>query len=327
MRHKNRPHALEGCRLRERILWGGLVIVILSWTGNYLYFQAQQLEQPIFLEHYYETSMREQDTIEFTFYYLSNKRNPSEVLYVNVDGVDGYPAPETDFQMWTTTTNVPQYEQEFSHHYLKSVVLQFQSSFLPIKKGSDVIWSFDKIDVTFKDGQTITADIGNVKVYGDEPDYEIFDEQISSSSNQHWSQKSMVTTQPLTIEEITVPFPKEVAKDVYVKLNLTQLPSSKYEEDEPEWFEDLVDLKRNKMEGISIAAPIFPLSLKENDWLQLSMRFNPNRESYYDFGIEMKGTTDENNPFLYKAPIIDSPYFSQQKVDDIIKEHQGVNGR
>jgi len=318
--------------VKERVLWGGLAIVILSWIGNYVYFQSQQLDQPIFLKHYYETSIRDEETIGLTFYYLTNKLNASEVSYVTVDGVEAYPLQETDFQMWPTTTSVPQYEQEFSHHYLKSVRLQFQSSFLPIKKGSDDIWSFDKLDVTFTDGQTMSADIGKVNVFAKEPDYELFDEQVSSSSNQHWSQKSMVTTQPLIIEEIAVPFAEEIGKDIYVKVNLNhdtmeKLDYAQQEEILPEWFDELINTDTYKLEGIPITEPIYPLSLNEGDRLQLSMRFNPNRKSVFEFGMTISGTAVNNEPFLHKAFIIEHPSLSQQSVNEIIKAHKGGNGR
>jgi len=30
-------------------------LIIVSWAGNYLYFQSKQLNQPIFLENFHES--------------------------------------------------------------------------------------------------------------------------------------------------------------------------------------------------------------------------------------------------------------------------------
>ena len=57
--------------MKEKILWVGLIFVMISWVGNYLYFQSKQLEHPIFLDHYYEVYL--QDETYLTFYYLSNE--------------------------------------------------------------------------------------------------------------------------------------------------------------------------------------------------------------------------------------------------------------
>jgi len=53
------------------------------------------------------------------------------------------------------------------------------------------------------------------------------------------------------------------------------------------------------------------------------MRFNPERQSYFEFGISISGTTDSGDIFLRKSPIIDHPYLTEQIIDEIIAEKQG----
>lgn len=310
--------------MKEKIFWTGMVIVVISWVGNYLYFQSKQLERPIFLDHYYETYLQEENYL--TFYYLSNKQDHSEVSYALIDGLETYPVSNDG--PWNWSSNTPTFEQEFSHQYLKSVRLKLPKYDLPIEEGTDEVWSFEEITFSFSNGEMVTADIGNVNVYGTFPNSDIFETRVSSGSSQHRSDKTMVALRPVTVEAITIPFPEEISQDVLVKVNLNQEKLKKLEAlrhggNPPSWFEEERDLDWEKVSGVSIDEGIFPFELQKDDWLKLAMKFNPNRKSYFEFGVEINGTTAEGERFVRKAPIIDHPYLTQQAVNEIIAEKVG----
>lgn len=313
--------------MKEKLFWVGIVIVAISWVGNNVYFHSKQLQQPIFLDHYYETYLQEENYL--TFYYLSNKQDQAHVNYALMDGLEAYPASNDGFWNWSTTT--PTFEQEFSHQYLKSVRLQLPKYNLPIKEGSDDVWSFEEITFVFSNGEMITTDIGHVNVYGKLPNSDIFETRVSSSNNQHRSDKTMVVTKPLTVEAITIPFNGEISQDVLVKVNLDQeklmeLDGVRHGENPPDWFENERDLEWENVSGVSIDEDIFPIELQKSDWLKLAMKFNPNRKSYFEFGVELRGKTAEGEPFMRKASIIDQPYLTQQTVNEIIAEKVGGVG-
>ncbi|HHW36445.1 MAG TPA: hypothetical protein GXX18_04015 [Bacillales bacterium] len=310
--------------MREKIFWFGMIIVVISWVGNYLYFQSKQLERPIFLDHYYETYLQDENYL--TFYYLTNKQDPSQVSYALIDGLEAYPV--SNESMWHWQPNTPTFEQEFFHQYLKSVRLQLPKYDLPIEEGSDDVWTFEEITFAFSNGEMITTDIGNMNVYGKFPNSDVFETRVGSGSNQHRSDKTMVAVQPVTVDAITIPFTEEISRDVRVKVNLDQEKLKKLEAvrhggNPPDWFEKERDLDWEKVSGVSIDEDIFPFELKKDDWLKLSMKFNPNRKSFFEFGIEINGTTAKGERFMGKAPIIDHPYLTQQAVKEIIAEKVG----
>ncbi|CQR46805.1 hypothetical protein BN1058_01080 [Paraliobacillus sp. PM-2] len=307
--------------MKEKILWAGLMLVILSWVGNYLYFESKQLERPIFLDHYYEAYMHDQE--QLTFYYLTNKMDNYEVRSLSIDGVKLYPVSDHGFTMWRTAPNTPQFEQEFSHQYLKSVTVELPKKSIPIEDGSKDRWSFEEVNATFSNGQSYTLDLGKVNVYEKVTDYTVLNTHASSSSNQHTSEKSMLATKPITVEDINVPFPENLSEDVYVKVDVNQEKFNiNQDENTPEW---LKREKQNEMVGISIDEDIFPFHLNKNDRMQLSMQFNPYRKSYFEFSIKISGTSDEGEQFKSKAPIIDHPSLNQQDINEIIEEKQGGN--
>lgn len=311
--------------MKEKHLWIGLLIVVVSWAGNCLFWQSKQIDQPIFLDHYYETYL--QDDNYLTFHYLTNKHDQSKVSYAVVDGVDVELYPASDgFSM--RTSNVPKFEQEFSHQHLKSVRLKLPTPFLPIEQDSEDVWSFEEISFIFSNGEEVNADIGKVNVYGTLPGSDIFETRVSSSSNHHRSDKTLVAAKPVTIESITVPFAEQIDHDVDVKVMLDQeklkeLEALKDGANPPIWFEEERNLEWSEIKGVSIKEEIFPITLDQNDWIQLSMQFNPDRKSFFEFGVSISGTTDGGDPFLRKAPIIDHPYLTDQIVSGIITEKQG----
>lgn len=315
---------LGGSFLKEKILWVGLIFVMISWVGNYLYFQSKQLEHPIFLDHYYEVYLP--DETYLTFYYLSNKMDHSEVSYLLIDGVEVYLVSHDEFSIWPS--NAPQFEQEFAHQYLKSISLELPQSVIPLEEGKEDIWSFEEVSVTFSNGQTFTSNIGKVNVYRKLLDDKAFESRISSGSNQHRSEEAMVVTRPITVEAITLPFSKDLSEDVFVKVNLDQeklkeLNAIYQGGNAPDWFEDEQNLEWNEVEGMSINEEVFPFQLNKNDWMQLSMQFNPHRKSFLEFGVTILGKSDEEEPFIHKSFIIDHPYLTQQDINEIIEDKQG----
>jgi len=304
--------------LKEKILWIGLLIVFISWIGNYLYFQSKQLDQPIFLDHYYETYMQDASTL--TFYYLSNKTDDAVINHVTIDGIDLYPVLDHGL-VWSSS---PTFEQEFTHQYLKSVTLDFAPVPFPLKETDDA-WSFEEITVTFTNGQTLTTHIGEVRVFENLQNHELFNFHSGSTSSEHIHQEIMVATKPLTVEAIQIPF-EELVEEVDVKVNVdTKLikenESLRQRESTAGWQGPFGVLEWHEIKGISShEEKLFPFQLERDNWLQLSMQMNPNHKSYVDFGVEITGTTDDGKPFMRKSTIIEHPTLTQKVLNEIIDE-------
>lgn len=313
--------------MKERLLWAGIALILLSWVGNYAYFHSKQLNEPIFLNHYYEGFLGEE--ISFTFYYLTNKQDPAEVTDVQIDGVEMVSVfnDGQEYGMWQESSSLS-VVQEFRHHYLKSVTLQFNKEFIQFNEAESSL-SFEKMEVFFSNQSSIIADVGKVNLYLDNREINVLDSRMSSSSNQHRSEEAMVTKEPIIIEEISIPFPEELAGEVAVKIDLDQgrlneFGSLNNGRDFPSWLEENREKKWEETPGIPIGKKdLLPLNLNKSEWLHLYMNFNPERISYFQFGIHIKGKTESGDPFEQIAPIIDQPYLEQQDIDKIIAEKKG----
>lgn len=311
--------------MKERILWLSISLIILSTVLNYIYYQSKQLIKPIFLTHFYETENYDEN--QLTFYYLANKQDLSNVDYVEIDGIQFYPHTQDAFSMWSDNNPIPQHEQEFRHHYLRSVTIQFPKHSVPIKDGSSKEWTFEKMEVGFNGLPPITADIGKVKFSPRKEHINFLESRMSSSSNQHRSDHSFVATEPITIEGIDMPFP-ELNEEIEIKVNLDQeklkvLEGLRNGKEIPEWFNESLQSPWEHVEGLTVNEEIFPISLKQNDWIQISSYTNPELKSYHQFTLKVKGKTANGTDFTIRASISDQPYLEQNDVDKIISTMKG----
>lgn len=310
--------------MKERTLWIGITIIILSWIGNVLYFQSKQLTQPIFLDHYYETYMNDGQFLEF--FYLSNKYEPLEVSHVIIDNVALYPADSGYWGMHQASTSA-HIVNEYIQHNLMSVTLQLPSEGLPIKKGSNDVWSFNQLEVTFTNGQTIIADIGKVAIYGKYPDTGEFDFRYSSGSTDHSHEQVSDATESLQIDSIQIPFGEDIAHDVSLKVGFYNKKFKDLHEKEKSNNVSTVvvedyDLQLDE-DGFARNDKIFPLQLEKNEWLKISSLFNSNRREYFQFNIKIQGTNANGKLFGYWIPVTDYPYLTQQDVNELILEKSG----
>lgn len=315
--------------LKERYLWIGLFIVICSMVGNELYFQSKKLTEPIFLQHYYETFVYEGNQLQF--FYLSDKAEPAEVSYVTVDDVKMNPIEVPFPSFWSKEVYRPDITEEFTHHILQSVTLQLPTDSIPVNEGSDDIWTFKNMEVTFTNGKTIEANIGEVRVYGKLKADDALKNTYDSSSNRNFNEWYAVATEPLTIDGISIPFSEQVGTDLYIKLFFDPKITTQGDIDTyskiPDWYNEefLSDMLLDDLDGISLNDELFPIHLNESDYMKLYMYFSPESKFAFDFNITIYGSTDNGEPFEYAVPINSSnrPSLTEEDVNKIIEKQRG----
>jgi hypothetical protein len=302
--------------VKEKYFWMVIIVILISWIGNYTYFQSKQLDEPIFLKHYYESYIPKEENVQLTFYYLVNKQSPANVQYVKIDGIEFYP-----IENGLTSSLDEQNEQEFRHQYLKSVTISFPRIYIPITADSNKPWTFEKMEVGFDASQAITVDIGKVAFFNDPKFESPFKFQMSSSSNDHHEEYEIIATEKAVVEKINSPF-SEVAKDVVIKVNTPQKRLN--DKEMPEWFKDGMRTNWKDVQGGSfLHKKLFPLNLEKDEWIRVMTFINPNQHSYLQYNLKIHGKTTNGQPFTSLIPINDQPYFEQKDIDEIIEAQGG----
>lgn len=129
--------------MKERVFWLFLGIIGLNWIANYLYADAKRLEEPVFLDHFIETTMNDENYL--TFYYLTNKDDRSHVNYVHMNEVPGYVESDMDY-----STGMPTDIQSFRHYVLRKITVLVDGAALEYH-ASDGDFKFNEMEVFFSD--------------------------------------------------------------------------------------------------------------------------------------------------------------------------------
>jgi hypothetical protein len=309
----------EGLVMKERYLWISIIVIAISWGINYVYFHSKQLAEPIFLTHYYEKELY--DESQLTFYYLANKGDSSEVAHIRFVGENS--ALQNNEFIWAQ--NNPQYHQELRHHYVSSFTITLRKEQIPMEPNTSEI-TFEKMEVVFNNGPTLMVDIGKIQFISVVRAEGILEAKISGGGGDR-SEQTLVALQPLSIEDITFPF-QEVENQLEVKVNVDQddlviLNRIIEGKDLPNSFHDRMMEEWENVKGIPLHEDIFPLNLKNKEWIQVMMYTDLNRKAAFDFSLKLEGRTADGKAFTSPAHIIDPPYLSQKDVDEIIAEKEG----
>ncbi|MFC5605120.1 hypothetical protein [Sporosarcina koreensis] len=280
--------------MKERYFWVALGLIAISWIVNSLYAHSNQLEEPIFLDHYIETTTDENDHNYVTFYYLANKNDRSHINYIRLGDVEGF--PQGDY--FYTDTTAPHAIDTFRHQELRSITVKLRSFSDNTEKQS-----FNEMAVFYSDGRSSTAAIGEVIIHPNRfyanDDSRALEQPSSGGSNDGSSWDTFRATEPLAIEKIDFPFNEPIE----------------------DWFLFTISGKQTEQPLDSLKLPIH---LEKDKSVTLRVDFK--EKSFvnpFAFAIRISGTTADGKPFTNYAHYNLFPYVTQDDVNRIIEEKTG----
>ncbi len=288
--------------MNARFFWIALSLIGISWIANSIYAYSKQLDEPIFLDHYIETSL--QDTFYLTFYYLTNKNDRTTVTSVSAGEWVGYPHGYHVFgeQVYN--------DQIFANHVLRKIEVQFDT-YLPESDHFEE-FSFTEMDVYFSDGKQITAPIGMVKLrpfhYEESPLT-----QSSSTSGSYYNLAHYSATEPLTVDAITSSFQEAIQDNFLLKVHAPSTPSVTkrvYNDSQNDWD----DLPALDLKDITL-----PFNMKTKDFLSVYSTIAPDFKAVLELQIQISGSTAPGKSFSTTDTYFYYPYLEQKDVNEIIK--------
>lgn len=300
--------------MKPRIFWIALCIIGISWVLNSVYAHSKRLDEPIFLDHYMETFA--QDYNQFTFYYLTNKNDPSSPTFVTIGDLTGFVEqaqhiPTNFFDDFNTNQDV----QTFTHHVLRRIDVTFPELNSIMQ---DENFSFKEMEVSFSDGRQLLAPIGEVVVHAHYPDDDPLDSWTSSSSNTGRSQFTYKAEEALAIEDVTLHFEEILQEDLLIKMR------SSNEKVRNEGITDAMDDNWGKLSGIDVREIEFPYELEKGETLILYTQIPPDFPALLEPLIVLSGITESGRSFTHYTGLNSQPYLEQKDVNQLIKKKRGV---
>ncbi|MBS4209565.1 hypothetical protein [Bacillus sp. FJAT-50079] len=273
--------------MNKTILSVGIVVVITSLLGNYLFFAKNQLDEPIFLQHYYERPFMEEMTIDL--HYIKNRYSDREmdIAWVTIPGLDVMLIPEYEYTI-----------QAYTHYEYKVVRLSFPDE---IETKIDDRLEFDELTVFFTDGETKTLRDNKLILYKQE-DEAPFEWMGGGGSSDNDGFQRIKAEENITLIGLQTPYKEELPSTISLTLNDEQLNLKDPEQD------------------------FFPISFAKGDDLSLTYRFSfddndMNRLNVYNLDINFLGKNENGEHFVKTAvPIFYQPYISEKEMRDLVRE-------
>lgn len=277
------------------ILRVGIILLLLSWAGNTVYFASQRLDEPIVLQHFYELPLS--DDYYFEIHYITNKNNPADLTFVEFPELE-----ELDFQHLIRRHGQVWDKQNFSHHSIKSIGFYIHAEDIVTDKHDDIV--ITEMRTFMPSGEAKTYSIGEIKLYSDERG--LFEMHSSGGSNDHTGFDMVRATESLTVDELKMPFLDKLENGIQLWMNKEEL----------------------LIKDTQIDSEFFPKVLKEGDLIELEHRFrftevDPNRLHHYYIAPTLVGETVDGKEFEHPLSIQYSPYISKKELKEIIELSRG----
>lgn len=285
-----------------------LSLIAISWIVNSVYSYSKQLAEPIFLDHYIDTPLYENNLL--TLYYLTNKYDMSMVSHVQFGDVTGYVSEyhhPVDFD-FTLDSNV----QTFAHYALRSIQLELIDYELEdvLKEGPII---FNEVDIFFTDGKTLTTSIGEITIRPDDLEANDTLDLLGSSGSVNSSLDYFKANESLQIEGFTNPFKTSLQDSILISMKATGKTSP------------LDDLDLDQPHSIDIRDIEFPYEVKKDEYLYIYSSIESDFIGSLSFPITLSGTTESGKAFTTYFPVYtQEPYLEQKDLNQLIKEKRGA---
>lgn len=287
--------------MKGRFFWIGIFVVSLSFIANTIYAQSNRLAEPIFLEHYIETTVDQYPT----FYYITNRDDPATISYVEMNEVASYVVQNDGFFGFEDVGTDALNEQTFTHHALRSFQIR-TDDLIDEDAFKDGKFEFDEMTIHFNDGTDLTTPIGLVIINEEDYNESLLDGYATTSFVEGGLIYSYRTEQDLKIEEISMTFDELFQNEVTIEINTDQV----LEYNEYELFQG-TDLKNIDL----------PISLKENQQFQLYAKITSKLIGVMDFPLYISGTATNGDEFTTHTWINNTQfYLNQDELKQIIKD-------
>ncbi|RLQ91809.1 hypothetical protein [Planomicrobium sp. Y74] len=290
--------------MNQRIFFGVLLFIILGWIIAIGYAGSQQLDKPVFLDHYIDEY--QQDEIQVQFYYITNKRDQKAVNYIMLDDIPGYVDHYYDPMM----EEIP-YEQRFGHHEVRSIYATLDLRGLdPI----DEKMVFDKMRVHFSDGQFETVDVGEIIIHPAVYNEKKYLSQDVTAAGADWAGYILNAEEDFSIESLMPHIP--VDESAHLKAQVLNPEESIHES---RFFKLMEDEAQNS-QGIGYKDVNYPIVLNEEDKLAVSFINEGNYKYVLKSWVRVEGKDTDGLDVSFPTYLSQIPQLEKEDLEAIIEQ-------
>jgi hypothetical protein len=297
--------------LKNNWFWGVIIVILVSWIGNIIYFQTKQLSEPIILNAYIDRPSYERTS--FSLPYLTNKNEVVELDHLLVDGYTY--SNEQSFTPWLNDPSTQSYTQEFTHHFLKEATFTLDEQDLKSLQESILL---NKVFARFTNGQVVPIQVDKLNFTPNITEESIFTNTGSFSSNQGIQGNFLEVVESATMNSIELP--EVIQKQFDLKIMLLK--------DTPTNSPKVNDIVHT--DWLDMDAPLYreinwPLLIEAGDTVALIFHTKDEIEDveYISALQKWTGETLNGGAVRYSCLIQNNLYLSQKQLNAFLRKARG----
>ncbi|MFJ7827195.1 hypothetical protein [Psychrobacillus sp. NPDC096623] len=294
--------------MKKNWFWGILIVIIISWLCNIIYFELHQLEEPVVLDSYIDIQSTEYTN--FSLFYLTNS---SEVVELESIIAAGFTySNEQNFFPWFGDATAQSYRQEFTHQYLKQAIFTFdEESLKQVVKGVQT----NEIYARFTNGQVVPVKLEKMNFQRPHNVTNVISSKASFGSNQGIQGNILEAAETVRMNAIELPDSLMNQIELKVQLlsdtssasiNVEKIMSKNWEEIDAPLYDDIE----------------WSLEIQKGDSVGLIFQIKDS-DSYVNIENDWSGRTESGKAFTHTIPLLIEPNLSNKDVVDIVQQARG----
>lgn len=203
--------------LNKRMIVIGLVLLIVLWAGNIIYYEKHVIKEPLFIKHYYDVDIKG-DIVNL--YYLQSATSKDKIINITF--------PEIE-QKYIEFTENDIDNSKGPYYRLKALNINVNNGSNNEVSDEYTNKVITRANITFSSGKTMNVNLGEIYLYNsDKNKTSYLKREMQSSSSDNTGGTTFYTDKDIYITGINNRFYNDIGDILEISIDGTRLSDVKF---------------------------------------------------------------------------------------------------
>lgn len=203
--------------LNKRVIVIGLVLLIVLWAGNIIYYEKHVIKEPLFIKHYYDVDIKG-DIVNL--YYLQSTTSKDKIINITF--------PEIE-QKYIEFTENDIDNSKGPYYRLKALNINVNNGSNNEVSDEYTNKVITRANITFSSGKTMNVNLGEIYLYNsDKNKTSYLKREMQSSSSDNTGGTTFYTDKDIYITGINNRFYNDIGDILEISIDGTRLSDVKF---------------------------------------------------------------------------------------------------
>lgn len=203
--------------LNKRVIVIGLVLLIVLWAGNIIYYEKHVIKEPLFIKHYYDVDIKG-DIVNL--YYLQSTTSKDKIINITF--------PEIE-QKYIEFTENDIDNSKGPYYRLKALNINVNNGSNNEVSDEYTNKVITRANITFSSGKTMNVNLGEIYLYNSDKNKTLYlKREMQSSSSDNTGGTTFYTDKDIYITGINNRFYNDIGDILEISIDGTRLSDVKF---------------------------------------------------------------------------------------------------